>query len=92
MSGSDGFGENPQAPFAADDDEENAIDESVWGPQKTLTPEEQASYDAWFRRKVQASLDYAKRPDAVFYDHEDVMKRLWERLEGRIAEAQKRED
>lgn len=49
-----GFEENPQAPLT--DDEENVIDESIWGPQKTLTPEEQASYDAWFRKKVQASL------------------------------------
>ena len=73
MSGSDGFDENPQAPLATDDGEENVIDESIWGPQKVLTPEEQAEYDAWFRKKVQASLDYAKRPDAVFYTHDEVM-------------------
>ena len=75
-----GFEENPQAPLAADD-EDDAIDESIWGPQKVLTPEEQADYDAWFRRKVQASLDYAKRPDAVFYSHEEVMQHMKELLE-----------
>ncbi|CAN7414911.1 antitoxin PaaA2 family protein [Rhizobium sp. LjRoot254] len=88
----DGFEENPQAPFSADDEEENVIDESIWGPQKKLTAEEQASYDAWFRKKVQASLDYAKRPDAVFYTHEEVMARMRARIATRIAEAQKLED
>lgn len=92
MSGSDGFEENPQVPFDADEDAENVIDESIFGPQKKLTAEEQADYDAWFRRKVQASLDYAKRPDAVFYSHDEVMERMRQRLEKRIAEAQKRED
>jgi hypothetical protein len=92
MPGPDGFEENPQTPLEADDDEEDVIDESIWGPQKELTPEEQAEYDAWFRRQVEKSLEYSRRPDAVFYDHEDVMKRLWERLEQRIAEAQKREN
>jgi hypothetical protein len=92
MPDPDGFSENPQAPLEADDDAENVIDESIWGPQEKLSPEEQASYDAWFRRKVHASLDYAKRPDAVFYTHEEVMQRMTERLERRIAKAQKRED
>jgi hypothetical protein len=73
-----GFEENPQA--AMTDDEENVIDESIWGPQKKLTPAEQASYDAWFRKKVQASLDYAKRPDAVFYTHDEVMEHVEELL------------
>jgi hypothetical protein len=91
MSGSDGFEENPQTPLQPDDDEENIIDESIWGPQKKLTPQEQAEYDAWFRKKVQASLDYAKRPDAIFYTHEEVMARVKARLEQRIAEAEKRE-
>ena len=76
MPGPDGFDENPQAPLESDDDAENAIDESIWGPQDKLTPDEQASYDTWFRRKVQASLDYAKRPDAVFYTHEEVMQHV----------------
>lgn len=85
-----GFEENPQAALDVDDDE--ALDESLRGPQEALTPEEQADYDAWFRRKVQASLDYAKRPDAVFYSHEEVMQRMRDRLERRIAEARSRED
>lgn len=75
-----GFEENPQMPLS-EDDEENVIDESVFGPQKVLTAEEQAEYDAWFKRKVQASLDYAKRPDAVFYTHDEVMQRMKELLE-----------
>jgi hypothetical protein len=82
-----GFEENPQLPLSADGDEEDAIDEGIFGPQKVLTAEERAEYDAWFRRKVQASLDYAKRPDAVFYTHEEVMQRMRARLERRIAEA-----
>lgn len=89
MPESDGFEENPQARLDVDD--ESIIDESIWGPQKPLTPDEQAKYDAWFRERVQASLDYAKRPDAVFFDHEDVMKRVRDRLQRRIAEAEKRE-
>lgn len=91
MAGPDGFEENPQTPLDSDDDEENVIDESIFGPQKTLTPEEQAEYDAWFLRQVEKSFEYSRRPDAVYHDHEDVMKRMWERLEQRIAEAQKRE-
>lgn len=86
-----GFGENPQMPLSADGDADHIIDESIWGPQKTLTPEEQADYEAWFRRKVGAALDYAKRPDAVFYTHDEVMARMRARLEKRIAEAQIRE-
>ena len=73
-----GFEENPQTPLAADEDD--AVDESIWGAQKVLTPQEQAGYDAWFRRKVQASLDYSKRPDAVFYTHDDVMQHVEELL------------
>ena len=73
-----GFEENPQA--ALTDEDENVVDESIWGPQKVLTPEEQASYDAWFRKKVQASLDYAKRPDAIFYTHDEVMEHVEELL------------
>jgi hypothetical protein len=80
MPGPDGFEENPQAPLAVDD-EENVIDESIWGPQKKLTAEEQAACDVWFRRKVQASLDYAKRPDAVFYTHEEVMAHVEDLLD-----------
>ena len=45
-----GFEENPQATLTGDD--ENVVDESIWGPQKELTSEEQATYDAWFRKKV----------------------------------------
>jgi hypothetical protein len=80
MSGPDGFEENPQASLEADDDED-VIDESIWGPQKKLTAEEQAEYDAWFRKKVQASLDYVKRPDAVFYTHDEVMQHVEELLD-----------
>ncbi|MDB5523906.1 MAG: hypothetical protein JWM58_1669 [Rhizobium sp.] len=90
MPGSDGFGENPQAPLESDDD--HIIDESIFGPQKVLTAEEQAEYDAWFIRQVEKAVEYSKQPDAVYSDHEDVMKRMWERLERRIAEAQKSED
>ena len=75
-----GFEENPQASLSADDDDD-MIDESIFGPQTVLTPQEQADYDAWFRRKVQASLDYAKRPDAVFHSHEEVMQHMKELLE-----------
>ena len=74
----EGFEENPQA--ALTDEDENVIDESIWGPQKVLTSEEQASYEAWFRKKVQASLDYAKRPDAIFYTHDEVMEHVEELL------------
>jgi hypothetical protein len=80
MAGPNGFEENPQAPLGADNDEDG-IDESIWGPQEKLTAEEQADYDAWFRRKVQASLDYAKRPDAVFYTHDEVMQHVEELLD-----------
>jgi uncharacterized protein YueI len=75
----DGFEENPQTALTGDEDD--AIDESIWGPQKALTPEEQAAYDAWFRKKVQASLDYAKSPNAVFYTHEEVMQHVEDLLE-----------
>lgn len=87
-----GFEENPQMPLSADDDADHAVDESIWGPQKTLTAGEQADYDAWFRRKVQASLDDARRADAVFYTHDEVMARMRARLEKRIVEAQIREN
>jgi hypothetical protein len=76
-----GFEEGPQMPLSADDDEENVIDESIFGPQKMLTQAEQADYDAWFRRKVQASLDYSKRPDAVFHTHDEVMRDVEELLQ-----------
>ena len=76
-----GFEENPQMPLSVDDDEDNVIDESIFGPQKVLTVVEQADYDAWFRRKVQASLDYAKRSDAVFYTHDEVMQHMKELLD-----------
>jgi hypothetical protein len=79
MADPDGFEENPQS--ALDDEESDVVDESIWGPQKVLTSEEQAAYDAWFRRKVQASLDYAKRPDAVFYTHEEVMQHVADLLD-----------
>ena len=93
MSGSDGFGENPQAPLSANDnDEDNVVDESVFGPQKRLTPQEQAEYDAWFIRRVQKAVEASKRPDAVFHSHEDVMAMMWEILEERIAQASKSGD
>ncbi len=77
MSGSDGFGENPQAPLSANDnDEDNLIDESVFGPQKKLTAEEQAEYDAWFRRKVGRTLQKIKDGTAEFKSHEDVMAEM----------------
>lgn len=76
-----GFEENPQIPLSAeDDDEENIIDETVFGAQKVLTLEEQANYDEWLRRKVKASLDYSKRPDAVFHTHDEVMQNVDELL------------
>lgn len=87
-----GFEENPQMPLSADDDADNVIDESIWGPQKTLTPEEQADYDAWFRRKVGAALEYAKRPDAIFYSHDEVMARAEALLKRLDREAGIRED
>lgn len=71
MPDPDGFNEEPQSPLALNEDEET-WDESIWGPKKTLTAEEQAEYDAWFRRKVQEGLEDARRPDAVFYSNEEV--------------------
>jgi hypothetical protein len=81
MSGSDGFGENPQVPLEADDDEENIVDESIWGPQKVLTPEEQADYDAWFRRKVGKTLEEIKNGTAKFYTHDEVMAHVEELID-----------
>lgn len=68
-----GFEENPQAQLSADDDEENVIDESIFGPQKVLTSEEQAEYDAWLRRKVSRSMARIADGTAVFRKHEDVV-------------------
>jgi hypothetical protein len=87
-----GFEENPQMPLTADDDQENVIDESIFGPQKVLTPEEQADYDAWFRRKVGAALEYSRRPDAVFVPHDEVMARAEALLKRLDREADIRED
>jgi hypothetical protein len=88
----DGFEENPQAPLSSNDEQENVIDESMFGPQKKLTPEEQSEYDDWLRRKVGRSLQRIKDGTAVFHSHEEVMARARARLEQRIAEAQKRAD
>jgi hypothetical protein len=88
MPGPDGFEENPQAPLEADDDD-HVIDESIWGPQKKLTAEEQAEYDAWFIRRVETAVTASKQPDAVVHSHEDVMAMMWEILEERIAKASK---
>ena len=68
-----GFEENPQAQLSADGDEENVIDESIFGPQKVLTAEEQAEYDAWLRRKVSRSMARIADGTAVFRSHEEVM-------------------
>jgi hypothetical protein len=88
-----GFGENPQKPLAADEDnDDEAIDESIWGPQKVLTAEEQADYDAWFRLKISRSMARIADGTAVFHKHEDVMARVRARLDRRIAEAAKRAD
>jgi hypothetical protein len=84
MPDPDGFNEEPQSPLAVD---EETWDESLWGPKKTLTAEEQAEYDAWFRRKVQEGLDDARKPDAVFYNQEEVEAMMEARLEERIAQA-----
>jgi hypothetical protein len=46
-----------------------------------LTADERAEYDAWFRQKVQASLDYSKRPDVIFYSHDEVMRHVEELLD-----------
>lgn len=86
----DGFEENPQAALTGD--EEDAIDESIWGPQKALTPEEQAAYDAWFRKKVGRTMQRIQDGEAVYHTHEEVMARARARLGQRIAEAQKRAD
>ncbi|UVC10563.1 hypothetical protein IHQ71_08230 [Rhizobium sp. TH2] len=48
----DGFEDHPQMPLSTDDEEDNVIDESIFGPQKTLTAEEQAEYDAWLRNCI----------------------------------------
>jgi hypothetical protein len=79
MADLDGFDENPQSPL--DSDEPHVIDESIWGPQKVLTPEEQADYDAWFRRKIGKALEDIKNPDAVFLTHDEVMKNVEDLLD-----------
>lgn len=75
-----GFEENPQAPLAADD-EDDAIDESIWGPQKVLTLEEQAEYDAWFRRKVGRTMENIRNGTQKYYTHEEVMAHADELLD-----------
>jgi hypothetical protein len=40
-----------------------------------VKPDDEETYDAWFRRQVQKALDNASRPDAVWHDHEDVVAR-----------------
>jgi hypothetical protein len=87
-----GFEENPQARLSADGDEDDAIDESIFGPQKTLTAEEQAEYDAWLRGKVRRTLAKLADGTAVLHKHKDVVARLRARLDRRIAEAAKRAD
>jgi hypothetical protein len=87
-----GFEENPQVSLAAEDDEDEAVDESIWGPQKVLTAEEQADYDAWFRRRVGAALEYSRRPDAVFRSHDEVMASAEALLKRLDREAGIRED
>lgn len=81
MSDPDGFEENPQVPLEIDDDEDDVIDESIFGPQKVLTAEEQASYDAWFREKVGRSIEEIKNGTAKFYTHDEVMAHVEELLE-----------
>ncbi|MDB5555974.1 MAG: hypothetical protein JWL86_5958 [Rhizobium sp.] len=76
----DGFEENPQAPLSADD-EDNVIDESIWGAQKKLTPEEQAEYDVWFRKKVGRTMEKIKNGTQKFYTHDEVMAHVEELLE-----------
>ncbi len=76
-----GFEENPQAPLSTGDDEENVVDESIFGPQKVLTAEEQAEYDVWLRRKVSRSLARIADGTAVFRSHEDVMADMKAHLE-----------
>ena len=70
----DGFEDNPQAQLSDDDD--TIIDESIWGPQRVLTAEEQASYDAWFLKKVEKSLQKIKDGTAEFRPHEEVMAEM----------------
>ena len=72
----DGFEENPQAPLSADDEEDNVIDESIFGPQKTLTAEEQAAYDDWLRKKVGRTMQRIKDGTAKFKSHEEVMAEM----------------
>lgn len=82
MSGPNGFEENPQTPLGAGgDDNEDTIDESIWGPQKKLTAEEQAEYDAWFRRKIGRTLEEIKNGTAKFYTHDEVMAHVEELLD-----------
>jgi len=69
-----GFEENPQTPLAADEDD--AVDESIWGAQKVLTPQEQAEYDNWLRRKVSRSLARIADGTAVFRSHDEVMAEM----------------
>jgi hypothetical protein len=72
----DGFEENPQMPLSANDHEDNVIDESIFGPQKTLTAEEQAEYDAWLHKKISRSLQRIKDGTAKFMSHDEVMAEM----------------
>lgn len=90
MADPDGFEENPQSPLDAD--ETHVIDESIWGPQKVLTPGEQAEYDAWFRKKVGKTLQKIKDGTAEFKSHEDVMSEMKDFLRQLDREAGIRED
>lgn len=71
-----GFEENPQTPLSADDTQENVIDDSIFGPQKALLPEEQSEYDAWLRKKVGRTLQRIQEGKAEFKPHDDVMDEM----------------
>lgn len=48
--------------------------------------EEERQYDAWFRKEVEAGIAEANEPNAVTYSTEEVMDRVMEVLNARIAE------
>lgn len=92
MPDPDGFDENPQAPLDVVDDVDDEIDERIWGPQKPLSAEEQATYDEWFLRQLVKAGTSLTSPTSVTHAHEDVMEMMSQILEARIARALPRDD
>ncbi|MDO8351035.1 MAG: hypothetical protein Q7S94_07775 [Gallionella sp.] len=50
------------------------------------TSDEADAYDAWFRSKVEKSLQQADEPNAVRLSHDEVMSKARARIEAKIKE------